>query len=91
MKRARIATAALALLATLTIDRAAAAQAPSARRAPVKYETKIRYDFDDDIVEGDLTPTRETWVEGRHVAKHRSLVRLRTDFLPELLHSADRL
>jgi hypothetical protein len=50
-----------------------------------------RIDVDDDeVVEGGLASTEGQDVFARKQAKFGSLLRLRSDFRPELIHSADR-
>jgi hypothetical protein len=67
---------------------AARAQA-NARPAPAPPPT--RFEFDNDMVEGELLRPSEEMIRARNVAKHRSLIKVRTDFIPELIQSADRL
>jgi hypothetical protein len=50
-----------------------------------------RIDVDDDeVVEGGLANAEGQAVFARKQAKFGSLLRLRSDFRPELIHSADR-
>jgi hypothetical protein len=94
MMRNRLAMVALLLLALAPNERTASAQTSNRQRAsltPVRYEAKTRYDFDDDTVEGDLARSDHSWVEARRRAKYPSLIRMRTDFIPELIKSADSL
>jgi hypothetical protein len=55
----------------------------------VQYKQKTVYDFDDDIVEGDLVRPDGEFVDSRKNAKHSSLIKIRGDFIPELVKSAE--
>src|SRR5688572_5403961 len=70
------------------------APAPAAGKAPaggdsVTYKQKTVYDFDDDIVEGDLVRPDGEFVDSRKMAKHSSLIKIRENFIPEMLKSAE--
>jgi len=70
----------------------ALAQAPGPERgeAPsVTYKKKTVYDFDDDVVEGELQRPDGELVESRRKAKHSSLIKIRENFIPEMLKSAE--
>jgi hypothetical protein len=49
------------------------------------------YDFSGDTIEGDLVKPEGSTVDARDFAKHASLIRIRTTFLPEILKSAEDL
>lgn len=55
----------------------------------VKYKKKTVYDFDDDLVEGELQRPDGEFVDTRRKAKHSSLIKIRQDFIPEMLKSAE--
>ena len=55
----------------------------------VEYKSKTVYDFDDDIVEGDLVRPDGEFVDTRKAAKHSSLIKIRPDFIPEMLKAAE--
>ena len=55
----------------------------------VQYKQKTVYDFDDDVVEGDLVRPDGEFVEARSKAKHSSLIKIRENFIPEMLKSAE--
>jgi hypothetical protein len=55
----------------------------------VTYKQKTVYDFDDDVVEGDLVRPDGEFVDSRRAAKHSSLIKIRENFLPEMLKSAE--
>lgn len=64
-----------------------------AQKAPVKgdseYKQKTVYDFDDDVVEGDLVKPDIETVGAAGKVKHSSLIKIRTDFIAEMLKSAE--
>ena len=49
------------------------------------------YDFSGDTIEGDLVKPEGTTVDARDFAKHSSLIRIRKDFIPEIVKSAEDL
>lgn len=49
------------------------------------------YDFSGDTIEGDLIKPEGTTVDARDFAKHSSLIRIRKDFIPEIIKSAEDL
>ena len=55
----------------------------------VQYKQKTVYDFDDDTVEGDLVRPDGEFVDSRKAAKHSSLIKIRENFIPEMLKSAE--
>jgi hypothetical protein len=55
----------------------------------VQYKSKTTYDFDDDVVEGDLVRPDGEFVDTRRGAKHSSLIKIRQDFIPEMIKSAE--
>ena len=65
----------------------ALAQKPPA--GDVTYKQKTVYDFDDDVVEGDLVRPDGEFVDSRRAAKHSSLIKIRENFIPEMLKSAE--
>jgi hypothetical protein len=56
--------------------------------APPKVKV---YDFSGDTIEGDLIRPEGTTVDARDFAKHSSLIRIRKDFIPEIVKSAEDL
>ena len=53
------------------------------------YKKQTKYDFDDDVVEGDLIRPDDMFVESRDKARYGSLITIRKDFIPEMLKSAE--
>ena len=49
------------------------------------------YDFSGDTIEGDLIKPEGTTVDARDFAKHSSLIRIRKEFIAEILKSAEDL
>ena len=49
------------------------------------------YDFSGDTIEGDLIKPEGSSVDARDFAKHSSLIRIRKDFIPEIIKSAEDL
>ncbi|MBL9044037.1 MAG: adventurous gliding motility protein CglF [Myxococcales bacterium] len=97
-------TMALALLMTLGLGAAQAQEAPAAGGAApaaggaagggpggVQYKQKTTYDFDDDTVEGDLVRPDGEMIDSRSKAKHSSLIKIRENFIPELLKGVEYL
>ena len=64
--------------------------ATSAHADDKQPKTKV-YDFSGDTIEGDLIRPEGTTVDARDFAKHASLIRIRKDFIPEILKSAEDL
>ena len=57
-----------------------------------KGAAKVKvYDFSGDTIEGDLIKPEGTTVDARDFAKHSSLIRIRKDFIPEIIKSAEDL
>jgi hypothetical protein len=55
----------------------------------VKYKKETRYDFDDDLVEGELLRPEGDFIGTRRGARHSSLIKVRENFIPEMLKSAE--
>lgn len=71
---------------------AAAGAAPAAGAAGgVQYKQKTVYDFDDDTVEGDLVRPDGEMIDSTKKAKHSSLIKIRENFIPEMLKSVEGL
>jgi len=79
----------LSLFAALILSGIAIAAPPAPAGGDVQYKSKTVYDFDDDIVEGDLVRPDGEFVDSRKGAKHSSLIKIRENFIPELLKSAE--
>ncbi len=63
-----------------------------AQPAKAEKTAKVKvYDFSADSIEGDLVKPEGTGVDARDFAKHSSLIRIRKDFIPEIIKSAEDL
>ncbi len=70
---------------------ASAQDAPAAEAAPAKDAGTTTYDFDDDLVTGDLVrPDGENLVVRRRGSR-ASLIQIREHFIPEMLKSVENL
>jgi len=91
MKKFMLAFAAVTMLglgAAYAQDQAAAGAgaAPAAAGGTgVQYKQKTVYDFDDDTVEGDLVRPDGEFIDSKKGAKHSSLIKIRENFIPEML------
>jgi hypothetical protein len=84
----------IGLFAGMTLLMASGSVFAQAMAAPaggdgVTYKSKTVYDFDDDLVEGDLVRPDGEFVDTRKGAKHSSLIKIRQDFIPEMIKSAE--
>jgi len=74
-----------------------AADAPAGGAAPAgggdegntSYKAKTVYDFEDDMVEGDLQRPDGELVNALKKTEHSSLIEIRKDFIPEMLKSLE--
>ena len=82
---------AVAQQATPPAAKPAASGAPQAVPSDenVQYKAKTVYDFEDDMVEGDLQRPDGELIEANKRAKHSSLIEIRKDFIPEMLKSLE--
>jgi hypothetical protein len=85
----------VALISTLALTTTVAFAQPkngggAAAAAGGKAKVKV-YDFSGDTIEGDLIKPEGTTVDARDFAKHSSLIRIRKDFIAEILKSAEDL
>ena len=53
------------------------------------YKAKTVYDFEDDMVEGDLQRPDGELVNSLKKTDHSSLIEIRKDFIPEMLKSLE--
>ncbi len=78
---------ALTFVMSLAIGTSAAyAQEKPAAGGKVKV-----YDFSGDTIEGDLVKPEGTDMSVTDFAKHSSLIKIRKDFIPEIIKSAEDL
>ena len=69
--------------------RATAAPAGGGADDNDQYKAKTVYDFEDDMVEGDLQRPDGELIDSVRKAKHSSLIEIRKDFIPEMLKSLE--
>lgn len=87
------------LLGTFAFASQAAAQdgpVPEATRdggdgGATTFKKETVYDFDDDVVEGNLIKPDGALVGGELHGKRSSLIKIRADFIPEMLKSVEDL
>jgi hypothetical protein len=81
------------ILATLALLSTTALAQPKAKgNAGNGGQAKVKvYDFSGDTIEGDLIKPEGTTVDARDFAKHSSLIKIRKDFIAEILKSAEDL
>lgn len=61
------------------------------QRGATEYQRETTYDFEDDYVEGSLLGPDGDLVTGQRHGKESSLVRIRADFVPEMVQSVEDL
>jgi hypothetical protein len=84
-------TLVLASLVTLTAS-VATAQPKAKGAAGNAGNAKVKvYDFSGDTIEGDLVKPEGVGISARDFTKHSSLIRIRKDFIAEILKSAEDL
>jgi hypothetical protein len=62
---------------------------PAAGDDNVQYKAKTVFDFEDDMVEGDLQRPDGELVNSLRKVEHSSLIEIRKDFIPEMLKSLE--
>ena len=78
------------MFAVLGLSSAAYAQKKGEAAPAAGGKVKV-YDFSGDTIEGDLIKPEGSTVDARDFAKHGSLIRIRKDFIPEIIKSAEDL
>jgi hypothetical protein len=85
--------AALSLLSLIGIATPALAEdkeaAAGGGEENTQYKAKTVYDFDDDMVEGDLQRPDGELISAQRKTEHASLIEIRKDFIPEMLKSLE--
>lgn len=82
----------VALALALLVAGSPAHAQPADKKADKPATGKVKvYDFSGDTIEGDLIRPEGTTVDARDFAKHSSLIRIRKDFIPEIIKSAEDL
>jgi hypothetical protein len=55
----------------------------------VEYTKTTEYDFEDDLVEGSFVRPEGEYFNAQKQGRYSSLIRIRRDFVPEMLKSAE--
>jgi hypothetical protein len=55
----------------------------------VVYKKKTEFDFEDDVVEGSFVRPEGDYIDSRRGGRYSSLIRIRENFVPEMLKSAE--
>jgi len=61
------------------------------RGSGVVYEEETAYDFDDEYVDGSVVRPDGELISGQRHGKESSLIRIRADFIPEMVESVEDL
>jgi hypothetical protein len=69
----------------------AVAQDKKEGNGKVEYKKKTQYDFEDDMVEGELLKPEGDVLSARKRGKTSSLIKIRENFVPEMVKSVDDL
>ena len=80
----------ITVVVSIAIGSGAAFAQPAGKGKGAKAEVKT-YDFEGDTLEGDLIKPDGTSVDVRDFGNHGSLIRIRKDFIDEILKSAEDL
>ena len=94
MRKLVLIIASLALLAgtALADDKKGGGAAPKGGGGDSGGGGKVKvYDFSGDTIEGDLIKPEGSTVDARDFAHHGSLIKIRKDFIPEIIKSAEDL
>ena len=62
---------------------------PDPENPEVFYKKKTEFDFEDDIVEGSFVRPEGEYLDARRGGRYSSLIRIRENFVPEMLKSAE--
>lgn len=81
----------VALLMVASLGLAQPRKGAAAAGGDVKYKATTSYDFEDDVIDGDLTKPDGEYVEARKQVKHTNLIRVREEFRDKVLQSVGEL
>jgi hypothetical protein len=81
----------LGVAVTVSAQEAAPADADPAAAAATEPTGPTSYDFEDDLVTGDLVRPDGELLNVRRRGRRASLIRIREDFIPEMLKSVEKL
>ena len=71
--------------------RPGAAATTGTATAPAPGQRVRNYDFDADFIDGELVRPEGEFLNARRTAEHGSLIRVRTNFIREIVKSAEDL
>jgi len=91
MRKLVLVLATIASLAMLTTTALADDKKPAPAGGGDKGGKVKVYDFSGDTIEGDLVKPEGSSVDAREFAKHSSLIHIRTNFIDEIIKSAQDL
>jgi hypothetical protein len=92
MQRTRLLIGSVAFATVIVSMFASGAAVAQDKKGDKGSAAKVKvYDFSGDTIEGDLIRPEGTTVDARDFAKHSSLIRIRKDFIPEIIKSAEDL
>jgi hypothetical protein len=79
------------LILGLVASTASAEKTPAAVGDKVVFQKKTVIDLTGAIIEGELTKPDGSYIVNRKISRFSSLIKLRENFIPELISSADHL
>ena len=81
------------LVGLMALSQAARAQddAPVSANDKVVYKKRTAIDLTGAVIEGELTRPEGSYIVNRKISRFSNLVRIRSDYVPELLDSANDL
>lgn len=79
------------VVAAVTFSVLGASTSALAQEAGVSYKRKTVINFEDDTIEGDLKTPDGQYLEARKSIRHKTLIRIRTEFRREVLGSISDL
>ena len=82
---------AAAMLGLMLLGSTAWAQETVGGGDKVSFKKRTVIDFSDQVIEGELTKPEGSYVVSRKLSRFSSLIRLRENFVPELLSSPAQL
>ena len=68
-----------------------AGEAMGGASGDVVYKKETQYDFEGDDIDGALVKPEEANISGEQHGKTSSLIKIRSDFVPELLKSVENI
>lgn len=81
----------IALLTLLAVPVSASAQDAAGSEDGVVYEQQTSYDFETEYIDGEVVRPDGELIAGQRHGKESSLIRIRADFIPEMVQSVEEL